>query len=71
MQKEIEEEISKLGIMANEKEMAAVTATTAKVNDASKLVCQICKRSDTDEYNYGPWKTSDGYTVHYFCAVSI
>lgn len=45
--------------------MATVTASTAK------MVCRICKRSDNDEYKYGPWKTSDGFTVHYFCAVSI
>lgn len=54
-----------IGIVVKETKMAAATATTAKV------VCQICKLSAADELNYGPWKTSDGYTVHYFCAVSV
>lgn len=38
---------------------------------AAEKTCDICKFSDTDELNYGPWKTSEDITVHYFCAVSV
>lgn len=42
----------------------------AEVKSTERRVCKICYLSDTNEYEYGEWKTSENYTVHYFCAVS-
>lgn len=32
--------------------------------------CTICKKTDTNEFDFGPWMTKDDCTIHYFCAVS-
>lgn len=41
-----------------------------KMDETIRKVCEICKLSDTNEYDYGAWMTSEGCTIHYFCAVS-
>lgn len=33
--------------------------------------CFICKKSDTDKFNYGNWESIDSFDVHYYCLVSI
>lgn len=42
----------------------------ARASDTGQMQCFICKMTDTNELDYGAWKTSDDCTVHYFCAVS-
>lgn len=41
-----------------------------KMDETIRKICEICKLSDTNEYDYGEWMTSGDCTIHYFCAVS-
>lgn len=41
----------------------------AEAKAEEKKVCEICKFSDTNDFDYGKWSTSEDCTIHYFCAV--